>query len=105
MNNVIDRLIVPEIRKYDLSSFIPDGNPILKKYDQKEYSIQKYQGIHSEQYTIMEIENGVENGVAQLICPFNCKNIPSPEPPTSMELQPYTEKGLSVRHPVPNNLR
>lgn len=35
----------------------------------------------------------------QLICPLNCKNIPSPEPPTSMELQPYTEKGLSLRHP------
>ena len=62
----IGGLVVPEIQKYDLSSFIPDGKPILKKYEQKEYSIQKYQGMHSEQYTIMEIENGVENGVAQL---------------------------------------
>lgn len=55
-----------ERQKYDLSGYIADGIPMVKKYGDKEYSIQKYQGEHSDEYVVMEVENGTPNGLAQL---------------------------------------
>ena len=50
-----------------MSGYIADGNPTRQTYNGVLYSIQKYQGEHSNEFTIMEIdENGIENGIAQL---------------------------------------
>ena len=55
------------IRKYNLDGYIANGKPVVKKYLEKYYSIQKFQGEHEGEYTVMEVdENGVENGKAQL---------------------------------------
>lgn len=51
---------------FDLSGYIPDGNPILTTIAEKQYCIQKYQGEHKDEFSVMEMGNGVPNGVAQL---------------------------------------
>lgn len=51
---------------YDLSGYILKGNPISFEHGNKKYKIQKYQGDHEGEYSIMEVEKGVENGKAML---------------------------------------
>ena len=50
-----------------LDGYIAKGNPVVREYDGKCYSIQRYQGKHEKEFTVMEVDrNGVENGHAQL---------------------------------------
>ena len=51
---------------FDLSGYIPNGNAIVRKYNNQEYHIQKYQDPHEHEYTVKQFENGVANGTAQL---------------------------------------
>ena len=62
----IDGIFESELAKYDLSGYIPNGNPVVKTIDGKDYSIQEYQKPHEDEYTKMEVENGIPNGIAQL---------------------------------------
>ena len=62
----VDQLNSDQIGKYDLSGYLTYGKPVLQRRNNKEYSIQKYQGEHENEYTVMEMENGVPNGLAQL---------------------------------------
>ena len=52
--------------KYDLSGYIAAGNPIMRRSGGKDYLIQKFQGAHSEEYAVTELQNNVPNGTAQL---------------------------------------
>ena len=55
------------IGKYNLTGYTTKGQAVMKKYSEKRYSIQQYQGEHEGEYTVMEVdERGVENGQAQL---------------------------------------
>ena len=38
----------------------------MKKIGNKQYSVQKFQGEHKDEYVVMEVKNGVPNGLAQL---------------------------------------
>ena len=59
-------MIPIELEKYDLSGYITDGNPEHVTSGDKSYIVQRYQGEHKDEYTVMEVENGVPNGLAQL---------------------------------------
>lgn len=65
-HSFVDQLNCAQVGKYDLSGYLAYGKPILQRRNNKEYSIQKYQGEHNNEYTVMEMENGVPNGLAQL---------------------------------------
>ena len=55
------------IGKYDLTGYQTKGRAVMRKYLEKQYCIQQYQGEHEGEYTVMEVdERGVENGKAQL---------------------------------------
>ena len=56
----------PEISRYDLSGYIPDGVPVIQTYSEKQYSIQKYQKPHHQEYLVVELQNGIPNGLTQL---------------------------------------
>ena len=59
-------MIPTELEKYDLSGYITDGKPEPVTSGDKSYIVQRYQGEHKDEYTVMEVENGVPNGLAQL---------------------------------------
>ena len=55
------------VGKYNLTGYQTKGQAVMRKYSEKQYSIQQYQGEHEGEYTVMEVdENGVKNGQAQL---------------------------------------
>ena len=55
-----------DLSSYDLSGYITSGDPILKEVYGKQYCVQYYQGEHENEYTIMEMKDGVADGKAQL---------------------------------------
>lgn len=55
-----------EIAAFDLSGYIPAGKATILPLNGKKYAVQKYQGIHKDEYTVMEMKNNVPNGTAQL---------------------------------------
>ena len=52
--------------KYDLSGYATKGLPTITNYFGKKYAIQKYQGEHEREYSVMELRNDIPNGPAQL---------------------------------------
>ena len=50
----------------DLSDYIPKGDPVINVDKWDTYSIQYYEDEHEDEYTVMELENDVPNGNAQL---------------------------------------
>ena len=42
------------------------GLPIKKTYNGKEYEIERYQGVHSREYCVYEMKNGIRDGSAEL---------------------------------------
>ena len=55
-----------KLSRYDLSGYFALGMPEIRRIGQKDYAFQKYQGKHSQEYTVMELENGIPHGKAQL---------------------------------------
>ena len=55
------------LSQYDLSGYITDGNPVIRTFNGKTYSVQQYQKGHRNEYVVMELQNGnIPNGPAQL---------------------------------------
>ena len=52
--------------KYDLSGYATRGLPTITNYFGKKYAIQKYQGEHEREYSVMELQDDIPNGPAQL---------------------------------------
>ena len=55
-----------KLSRYDLSGYIAFGMPEIRRIGHKDYAFQKYQGKHSQEYTVMELVNGIPHGKAQL---------------------------------------
>ena len=52
---------------YDLSGYVQCGDPVIRTFNGKTYSVQEYQGTHQNEYVVMELQNGnIPNGPAQL---------------------------------------
>ena len=49
------------------NTYVVDGAPLYLSTGNKQYIIQRYQGAHRDEYTVMEAENGLPNGKAQLL--------------------------------------
>ena len=65
--HILDQLKQTPLSLFDLSSYINLGEEKIVKCDDKRYAIQRYQGEHKDEYTVMEVDkNGVKNGLAQL---------------------------------------
>ena len=62
----IEKMKKSLLSMYDLSGYIAYGDPILREIDGKNYSVQYYQGKHENEYTIMEMKDGIADGKAQL---------------------------------------
>ena len=63
---ILDVLFTALRNKYDLSGYIPDKSSTIKGSDGKEYLYTLYQGIHSDEFSIMQVSNGIPHGLAQL---------------------------------------
>lgn len=50
----------------DLSDYIPKGDPVINVVKWNTYAIQYYEDEHGDEYTVMELENDIPNGHAQL---------------------------------------
>ena len=55
-----------ELYEYDLSGYVTYGQKITQTHNGKTYEIQKYQGEHNHEYSVVEVENHVEHGRGQL---------------------------------------
>ena len=56
-----------DLSSYDLSGYVTLGSPVIREAGGRKCAIQKYQGAHAEEYTVMEVDgNGKSNGIAQL---------------------------------------
>ena len=62
----VEKMEKSVLSSYDLSGYITCGDPILREVDGKHYSVQYYQGKHENEYTIMEMRDGIADGKAQL---------------------------------------
>ena len=52
--------------QFDLSGYISYSKPIIRNHNGQQFAVQRYQQEHSKEYTVMELENGVPHGTAQL---------------------------------------
>ena len=60
-------LSTTELSSYDLSGYVTLGTSIARELNGKKYMVQRYQGEHKDEYTVMEVdEEGKSNGIAQL---------------------------------------
>ena len=50
--------------RYDISQYTKCGNPIIETRGSKQYRVQFYGEKHKEQYSVIELRDGVENGDA-----------------------------------------
>ena len=56
-----------EASKYNLSGYLTLGSKSVIISNGKRFAIQRYQGVHEDEFTVMEVdEYEQENGVAQL---------------------------------------
>ena len=51
---------------FDFSGYIEIPRKIIRNHNGQQFAVQKYQGKHSREYTVMELENGIAHGTAQL---------------------------------------
>ena len=51
---------------YDLSGYMLSGSPRILDNGKKQYLLGQYQGEHQNEYSVMEVENGIPNGSACL---------------------------------------